>query len=82
VSASAVVFGYGDIGVRCTRVLLEHGVDVKLVVTHADDPAENRWYASLAEFATTEPPVSVSFVGASLTLVTLRLKALVKDAPD
>ena len=53
VSASAVVFGYGDIGVRCTRVLLEHGVDVKLVVTHADDPAENRWYASLAEFATT-----------------------------
>ena len=48
---SAVVFGYGDVGVRCTQVLLDQGVVVKLVVTHADDPEENRWYASLAEFA-------------------------------
>jgi methionyl-tRNA formyltransferase len=53
VSTSAVVFGYGDIGVRCTRVLLKHDVEVQLVVTHEDDPAEHRWYASLAEFATT-----------------------------
>ncbi len=49
--ATAVVFGYGDMGVRCTRILLAHGVDVKLVVTHEDDPNENRWYGSLAEFA-------------------------------
>ena len=51
---TAVVFGYGDVGVRCTRVLLSQGVDVKLVVTHADDPAERRWYSSLAEFATAQ----------------------------
>ena len=51
-STSAVVFGYGDVGVRCTHVLLRHGVDVKLVVTHEDDPAEVRWYSSLAEFST------------------------------
>jgi methionyl-tRNA formyltransferase len=51
VSTAAVVFGYGDVGVRCTRVLLDQGVDVKLVITHHDDPAENRWYASLAEFS-------------------------------
>jgi methionyl-tRNA formyltransferase len=51
VSATAVVFGYGDVGVRCTRVLLDQGVHVKLVVTHEDDPNEHRWYASLAEFA-------------------------------
>lgn len=37
---------------RCTRVLLNRGVEVKLVVTHEDDPLENRWYSSLAEFAT------------------------------
>lgn len=49
---SAVVFGYGDVGVRCTRVLLDQQVDVQLVVTHEDDPFENRWYSSLAEFAT------------------------------
>lgn len=36
---------------RCTRVLLDQGVNVKLVVTHADDPHEQRWYASMAEFA-------------------------------
>jgi methionyl-tRNA formyltransferase len=30
---------------------MRQGVDVQLIVTHEDDPAENRWYASLAEFA-------------------------------
>jgi methionyl-tRNA formyltransferase len=49
---TAVVFGYGDVGVRCTQVLVRQGVDVKLIVTHEDDPTESRWYASLAEFAT------------------------------
>ena len=50
-TTSAVVFGYGDVGVRCTQVLLANGIDVKLIVTHADDPAEHRWYSSFAEFA-------------------------------
>jgi len=50
-TTSAVVFGYGDIGVRCTRVLLKQGIDVKLVVTHDDDPLEHRWHSSMAEFA-------------------------------
>jgi methionyl-tRNA formyltransferase len=50
-AATAVVFGYGDMGLRGTRILLEHGVAVPLVVTHEDDPHENRWYGSLAEFA-------------------------------
>ena len=50
-AATAVVFGYGDMGVRGTRILLEQGVTVELVVTHQDDPNENRWYGSLAEFA-------------------------------
>ena len=51
---TAVVFGYGDVGVRCTQVLLRQGIDIKLVVTHEDDPVERRWYASLAEFATAQ----------------------------
>lgn len=46
--ASAVVFAYHDVGVRCLAVLLAHGVEVKLVVTHEDDPAENRWFGSVA----------------------------------
>lgn len=50
-AAKAVVFGYGDIGVRCLGVLLDAGLEVPLVVTHRDDPAEKRWYGSVAEFA-------------------------------
>lgn len=47
----AVVFAYHDVGVRCLRVLLAHGMEVALVVTHQDDPNENRWFASVAETA-------------------------------
>lgn len=44
----AVVFAYHDVGVRCLQVLLARGVDVALVVTHADNPAETIWFASVA----------------------------------
>lgn len=49
--ASAVVFAYHDVGVRCLSVLLAHGVRVPLVVTHADDPGENVWFASVERLA-------------------------------
>jgi methionyl-tRNA formyltransferase len=51
VTASAVVFAYHDVGVRCLSVLLAHGVKVALVVTHADDPRENIWFASVEKLA-------------------------------
>lgn len=44
----AVVFAYHDVGVRCLQVLLAGGVEVALVITHADDPAENIWYGSVS----------------------------------
>jgi methionyl-tRNA formyltransferase len=47
----AVVFAYHDVGVRCLRVLLAHGIDVPLVVTHADDPGEDIWFRSVAATA-------------------------------
>jgi methionyl-tRNA formyltransferase len=46
-TARAVVFAYHDVGVRCLKVLLAGGVDVALVLTHDDDPAENIWYGSV-----------------------------------
>jgi len=49
--ARAVVFAYHDVGVRCLKTLLSGGVAVPLVVTVADDPHENRWYASVADTA-------------------------------
>jgi methionyl-tRNA formyltransferase len=50
-SASAVVFAYHDVGVRCLSVLLAHDVQVALVVTHRDDPKENIWFGSVEKLA-------------------------------
>lgn len=50
-SARAVVFGYHDVGVRCLKALLSAGVDIPLVVTVADDPNEQQWFASVAATA-------------------------------
>ncbi len=47
----AVVFAYHNVGVRCLSVLLAHGVDVALVVTHRDNPKENIWFDSVAALA-------------------------------
>ncbi len=47
----AVVFAYHDVGVRCLRTLLAHGVEVPLVLTHADAPGEPIWFESVAQHA-------------------------------
>jgi methionyl-tRNA formyltransferase len=47
----AVVFAYHDVGVRCLGVLLAHGVNVRLVVTHPDAPGENIWFESVERLA-------------------------------
>lgn len=44
----AVVFGYHNVGVRCLKVLLAHGLHVPLVVTHEDSPGETIWFDSVA----------------------------------
>jgi len=44
----AVVFAYHDVGVNCLQALLDAGIQVDLVVTHHDDPAENVWFGSVA----------------------------------
>lgn len=49
--SSAVVFAYHNVGVRCLSVLLAHGVDVALVVTHRDNPKETIWFDNVAELA-------------------------------
>ncbi|MEW6313362.1 MAG: formyltransferase [Pseudomonadota bacterium] len=48
---TAVVFAYHNVGCRCLSVLLAHGVDVPLVVTHRDNPSETIWFDSVAELA-------------------------------
>jgi methionyl-tRNA formyltransferase len=44
-------FGYSQIGYRAVKLLAERGDDVTAVVTHRDDPHENRWYKTPAEAA-------------------------------
>ena len=46
-----MVFAYHDVGVRCLRTLLAHGVEVPLVFTHADAPGEKIWFDSVARHA-------------------------------
>jgi methionyl-tRNA formyltransferase len=46
-----VVFGYHTIGYRCLKELLDHGEDVRAVVTHQDDPREHVWFESVGELA-------------------------------
>jgi len=48
---SAVVFAYHNVGVRCLSVLLAHGMEVPLVVTHRDSPGETIWFDSVAALA-------------------------------
>ncbi len=47
----AVVFAYHEVGVRCLKVLLAHGVDVALVATHPDSADETIWFESVAATA-------------------------------
>jgi methionyl-tRNA formyltransferase len=49
----AVVFAYSEVGVRCVRELLAQGVEIPILFTHADDPAEKRWFGSVAQLAAT-----------------------------
>jgi methionyl-tRNA formyltransferase len=47
----AVVFAYHNVGVRCLQVLLAHGVDIAMIVTHDDNPTENIWFESVEKLA-------------------------------
>ncbi|MBI5343448.1 MAG: formyltransferase [Deltaproteobacteria bacterium] len=46
----AVAFAYHNMGVLGVRALLSHGFDVPMVFSHADDPNENCWFGSVADF--------------------------------
>ena len=47
----AVVFAYSEVGHTCLKELLRQGTTVQAVFTHEDDPAETRWFPSVAALA-------------------------------
>ncbi|WP_031405527.1 formyltransferase [Thiomonas sp. FB-Cd] len=75
----AVVFAYHNVGVRCLRTLLARGMQVDLVVTHPDDPAEAQWFDSVAAVAR-EHGILVEFVDQTIAPAVLeRVKRLEPD---
>jgi methionyl-tRNA formyltransferase len=46
-----VVCAYQEVGHAALSELIELGVEISLVVTHADDPGEERWFGSVAKLA-------------------------------
>lgn len=48
-SSNAVVFAYHDIGCAGIEALLDAGIEIAAVFTHADDPKENIFYGSVAQ---------------------------------
>ena len=46
----AIVFAYHNMGIIGLRSLLSNGFEVPMVFSHEDDPNENRWFGSVAEF--------------------------------
>ena len=75
----AVVFGYHNVGVRCLKVLLAHGVDVKLVVTHPDDAAETLWFRSVASAAAEYGLPTITPDNPNVAAVATRIAALRPD---
>lgn len=51
VPTCTVVFAYSEVGARCLKTLIAANWQVALVVTHADDPNEQRWFQSVKEVA-------------------------------
>lgn len=47
----AVVFGYHNMGCLGLELLKDTGFDIQAVFTHPDDPDENIWFDSVAEWA-------------------------------
>ena len=46
-----MVFAYSEVGVRCVRELITQDIDIRILFTHADDPAESQWFGSVRELA-------------------------------
>lgn len=78
-NASAIVFAYHNVGARCLSVLLAQGVDVRLVVTHADDPAETIWFDRVADIAALNGIPAVTPDPAELPALVERLHGLAPD---
>lgn len=75
----AVVFAYHNVGYRCLSVLLAHGVDVALVLTHEDSPTETIWFESVKALAERHGIPVITPPEANAPEVIARIQALEPD---
>lgn len=75
----AVVFAYHSVGVRCLKVLLAHGIDVALVVTHDDNPAETIWFESVAALCAEHGIATITPTDANSPALHAQVAALAPD---
>jgi methionyl-tRNA formyltransferase len=75
----AVVFAYHDVGCRCLQVLLDHRVDVPLVLTHGDAPGENIWFGSVAGLAREKGIETITPEDPNAQAIVDRIRALAPD---
>ena len=78
-SATAVVFAYHDVGVRCLSALRAHELEIPLVVTHKDNPAETLWFASVERLARDNGLAVESPADPNTDAFVERLRALAPD---
>jgi methionyl-tRNA formyltransferase len=76
---SAVVFAYHNVGVRCLKVLLAANVEVRLVITHEDNPQESIWFASVAALCAEEGIAFITPGNANEPALLAQLQALQPD---
>ncbi|HEV3239089.1 MAG TPA: formyltransferase [Casimicrobiaceae bacterium] len=75
----AVVFAYHNVGVRCLKTLLAHGVEVPLVLTHADAAHEQIWFDSVANTAADYGIASIAPADPNAAAVVARVAACRPD---
>ena len=76
---TAVVFAYHNVGVRCLSVLLAHGVNVRLVVTHNDNADENIWFDSVRQLAATHDLPTITPDDPNIPDIVAQIRALKPD---
>jgi methionyl-tRNA formyltransferase len=75
----AIVFAYHNVGVRCLKVLLDHRVEVPLVVTHENDPKEAIWFESVAATAAEHGIATIAPADPNVSEVVARVAAARPD---
>ncbi|AOX99329.1 formyltransferase [Jeongeupia sp. USM3] len=75
----AVVFAYHNVGVRSLRVLLAQGVQIDLVVSHEDNPAENIWFGSVAQLCRDHDIPCITPTDPNTPEIEARIAALAPD---